>query len=111
MGTSYPTSRQTVVCRCALPRAMSAQLIVSGVVFSVCWFSDHMSRAVGPGRSSQLNLPRVCRIRVPSKLDVVRGVGVVSPTPLETPTWRQVNRTCRPLFLVPNKVPPPCNFL
>ena len=77
MGTSYPTSRQTVVCRCALPRAVSAQFRVSGVVFPVCWFSNHRSRAVGPGRSRQLNLPRFCRIRVPSKLDVVRGVGVV----------------------------------
>ena len=48
--------------------------------------ASHKSRAVGLGRSSRLNLPRVCRIRVPSKLDVVRGVGVVSPISLETPT-------------------------
>ena len=47
MATSYPTSRQTVVCTCALPRAVSAQFIVLGVALSVCYLSDYRSRAVG----------------------------------------------------------------
>ena len=86
MGTSYPTSRLTVVCRSALPRALAAQSEVSSDVFSSVVVASQGSRAVGPGRSSQLNLPWVCRFRVPSKLDVVRGVGVVRPVSLETPT-------------------------
>ena len=86
MGTSYPTSRLTEVCRSALPRALAAESEVSSDVFSSVVVVSQGSRAVGPGRSSQLNLPWVCRFRVPSKLDVVRGVEVVRPVSLETPT-------------------------
>ena len=50
MGTSYPTSRQTVVCRCALPRAVSAQFMVLGVVFSVCWFSSNSQAKLGASK-------------------------------------------------------------
>ena len=86
MGTSYPTSRLKVVCRAALPRALAAQSEVSSDVFSSVVVASQGSHAVGPGRSSQLNIPWVCRFRVPDKLDVVRGVGLVRPVSLETPT-------------------------
>ena len=86
MGTSYRTSRLTMVCRYALPQALAAQSEVSSDVFSSVVVASQGSRAVGLGRSSQLNLPWVCRFRVPSKLHVVRGVGVVCLVSLETPT-------------------------
>ena len=66
---------------------------------------------MGHGRSSRLNLPRVYRIRLPSKLDVVWGVGVVRLVSLGTPTRRQVDCTRRPRFLFPEKAPPLGNFL
>ena len=49
MGTSYPTSRLTVVCRSALPRALAAQSEVSSDVFSSVVVASQGSRAVGPG--------------------------------------------------------------
>ena len=63
MGTSYPTSRQTVVCRCALPGAVSAQFMVSGVVFSVCWFSNHRD----PKTFFQEKLKKTRRVLTPPK--------------------------------------------